>query len=236
MPYGPSWISSLTSLGSNSDTAHQQEDEQHNDFIRKTEVGTEARKGYDVIYANKQGALPKPITSMTVAELQGHQSSGWPAVSTASGGYQFMKDTLKGLRNELRLSDTQIFSPDLQDRLGYHLLKRRGYELFMAGQIGVTEFGKRLSQEWASFPVLADTKGGSRTVKRGQSYYAGDGLNKALVKPEQIEALLDKAKKAEQTFVPPQPMPEAPKRSILPWIIGIVIIAAIAFFVTQVRF
>ena len=33
-----------------------------------------------------------------------------------------------------------------------------------------------------------------------------------------------------------EPMPEAPNRSIVPWIIGIVIIAAIAFFVTQVRF
>lgn len=33
-----------------------------------------------------------------------------------------------------------------------------------------------------------------------------------------------------------EPMPEAPKRSALTWIIGFVIIAAIAFFVTQVRF
>jgi peptidoglycan hydrolase-like protein with peptidoglycan-binding domain len=31
-------------------------------------------------------------------------------------------------------------------------------------------------------------------VKRGQSFYAGDGLNKALVSPQAIEALLDKVK------------------------------------------
>ena len=52
------------------------------------------------------------------------------------------------------------------------------------------EFGKRLAQEWASFPVLAGTKGAKRTVARGQSYYAGDGLNKSLVTPEKVEAIL----------------------------------------------
>jgi hypothetical protein len=33
-------------------------------------------------------------------------------------------------------------------------------------------------------------KGGSRTVTRGQSFYAGDGLNKALVSAEDVEKAL----------------------------------------------
>lgn len=179
------------------------------DFIRKTEVGTEDRAGYDIIYSNKQGNLPKPITKMTVAELQGHQARGWPAVSTASGGYQFMRATLAGLRTELGLRDGQIFDPDLQDRLGYHLLKRRGYEAFMAGKMSRTEFGKRLAMEWASFPVLADTKGQKRAVKRGQSYYAGDGLNRALVSPAAVEAIIDHAQAAGNA-TPPVPEPSPP--------------------------
>lgn len=64
----------------------------------------------------------------------------------------------------------------------------------MAGKISRTEFGKRLAMEWASFPVLTVCKGAHRQLNRGQSYYAGDGLNKALVAPEKIEALLDKVK------------------------------------------
>ncbi|MFU0507385.1 hypothetical protein [Pseudaminobacter sp. NGMCC 1.201702] len=56
------------------------------DFIRETEVGTAELRGYDVIYANKQAHLPKPITRMTVAELQAHQSKGWPASRRRAAG------------------------------------------------------------------------------------------------------------------------------------------------------
>src|SRR6185312_4179042 len=111
--------------------------------------------------------------------------------SSAAGRYQFMRATLLGLRSELNLRGSQL----LQDRLGYHLLLRRGYDDFMAGKISRTEFGKRLAQEWASFPVLTVCKGAHRQLNRGQSYYAGDGLNKALVKPEKVEAVLDEVLK-----------------------------------------
>jgi hypothetical protein len=45
--------------------------------------------------------------------------------------------------------------------------------------------------EWASVPVFSVIKGQKRKVTRGQSYYAGDGINKALTKPEAVEAILD---------------------------------------------
>jgi len=167
------------------------------DFIRKTEVGREDRASYDVIYANKQGKLAKPLTSMTIDEVLAAQR-GWSKNhgSSAAGGYQFMRNTLIDLKEELGLRGSQKLDPDLQDRLGYHLLKRRGYEGYMAGTINRIEFGKRLAMEWASFPVLAGTKGQKRQVKRGQSYYAGDGLNKALVAPDVVEAVLDRVKAA----------------------------------------
>lgn len=134
---------------------------------------------------------------MTIGELVDEQASFTKRFkSSASGGYQFMRKTLQDLSRELRLSGKQMFDPDLQDRLGYHLLKRRGYVEFMAGQISVNEFAKRLAMEWASFPVLVATKGQHQQLKRGQSYYDGDALNKALVKPEVIEEVLRKAKAA----------------------------------------
>lgn len=179
------------------------------DFIRETEVGREDRASYDVIYAHKQGKLPKPLTSMTLDEVQSAQR-GWSKNhgSSAAGGYQFMRATLKGLMAELGLRGSQVLDPDLQDRLAYHLLKRRGYDAFMAGAISDVEFAKRLAMEWASFPVLAPTKGAHRQIKRGQSYYAGDGLNKALVSPDKIEALLTRVKNASPAPAKPSPAPK----------------------------
>ncbi|MEJ5081472.1 hypothetical protein [Ochrobactrum sp. MYb379] len=66
---------------------------------------------------------------------------------------------MQRLAQELGLRGTQFFDPDLQDRLGFHLLICRGCNEFIAGKISCTELCKRLSQEWASFPVVAATKG-----------------------------------------------------------------------------
>lgn len=157
--------------------------------------GIEAPRGYEVIYGNNQDKLQKSITKMTLGELVDAQASFTKRFkSSASGRYQFMRATLQDLSRELGLRGSQIFDADLQDRLGFHLLKRRGYEDFIAGKISRTEFGRRLAQEWASLPVLAATKGTHRNLKRGQSYYAGDELNKALVTPAKVEAILNKVK------------------------------------------
>ena len=183
------------------------------DFVRLTEVGGTDRASYDVIYGHNENKLPKPIASMTIGDLVDVQASFTRRFgSSASGGYQFMKATLQDLVRELGLRGTQIFDPDLQDRLAYHLLKRRGYDDYMAGKISCTEFGKRLAQEWASFPVLAPTQGAHRKLQRGQSYYMGDKVNKALVKPERLEQVLDQVQKARGQVRDPiiDPLPASP--------------------------
>jgi len=165
-------------------------------FISRTETGKTDATTYQVVYGHNQGRLSAPLTAMTLRQVLAAQK-GWTRQfgSSACGAYQFMRQTLQGLKTELALSDGQKFDADLQDRLGYHLLKRRGFALFVRGKISATEFGRRLAMEWASFPVLAKTKGAKRTVQRGECYYAGDGLNKALVKPEEVEAVLDEVKR-----------------------------------------
>ncbi len=157
--------------------------------------GIEAPNGYDTIYANKQKQLPKRITKMTLAEVQNGQRTRWQGLvkSSASGRYQFMYDTLGGLIVELKLSLNQRFDANLQDRLAYHLLKRRGLDQWLADEISAAEFAKRLAQEWASLPVLLPTKGAHRKIGRGVSYYAGDALNKSLIAPEKVEETLEKA-------------------------------------------
>lgn len=191
----------------------------------------EAPRGYGTIYGNKQHQLKKPLTEMTLAEVQGAQG-GWSKTngSSASGRYQFMKATLSGLRIELSLSGSQKFDADLQDRLGYHLLKRRGYAAYMNGSIDRAEFGKRLAQEWASLPVLESCKGAHRQIMRGQSYYAGDGLNKSLVDPAKVEAMLDDVLRATppkpaEPIMRPQPTPVIEKH----WLAAI-LDAVVAFF------
>lgn len=161
------------------------------DFI----ASIEAPKGYDTIYGNNQYRLKKPITSMTLRELLEAQKTFTAQFkSSASGRYQFMRQTLVDLINELKLKPEQKFTPDLQDRLAYHLLRRRGYDAFMFGKINITEFGKRLAMEWASLPVLAGTKNyRGLNIKRGTSYYAGDGLNKQLVSADNFEIVLKNA-------------------------------------------
>lgn len=188
------------------------------DFIGKTETGKSGPEGYDVVYANKQHLLKKPITQWTLDEVEADGPRRTKAYgSSAAGRYQFMRDTLDApntlsdLEGEMGLTGKERFAPDLQDRMGYHLLKRRGYLGFMSGKLSEIEFGKKLAQEWASFPVLADTQGSRRKIKRGQSYYAGDGLNKALVKPEEVEAVLAKIKATKAASEAPKPsVPASP--------------------------
>ncbi|RVG29765.1 hypothetical protein [Sinorhizobium meliloti] len=181
------------------------------DFIRETEVGRSDRASYDVIYGHNQGKLPQPLTTMTYGEIVDAQK-GWSKRfgSSAAGGYQFMRATLIDLSKAIpSTSGTDLFTPDLQDRLGYKLLVRRGYPEFITGKMNLVEFGERLAQEWASLPVLAPTQGGKLRVRRGQSYYAGDGLNKALVKPEKVEAVLKDVLEAARRPHEPVEEPEA---------------------------
>jgi muramidase (phage lysozyme) len=177
---------------------------------------TEAPKGYGTIYGNNQNRLGRPLTAMTLDQVIASGRS-WSKRygSSAAGRYQFMNATLIGLKQELGLAGGLLFDAELQDRLGMRLLERRGYELFVAGAIDRIEFGKRLAQEWASFPVLAACRGQKRMLARGQSYYAGDGRNRALVTPQKVEAILDKVL---ETVQPPEarPAPGATEKAAEP--------------------
>lgn len=169
-------------------------------FIYATETGFSGPECYNVIFAHRQTKLTRPLTELTLDEVQDSQkiwnTLAWAKrfsskkASSAAGAAQFMLFTLNGLIKELKLSGSQLFDANLQDRLAFHLLKRRGYNEFISGKITITEFGKRLAQEWASFPVLENCKGAHRQLVRGQSYYAGDSLNKALIKAEEVESIL----------------------------------------------
>lgn len=129
----------------------------------------ESNGNYNIIY----GGAVQPLTRWSLSQVQAFQDSlvKGGAASSAVGKYQFIRKTLAGLIDEMGLPLSQKFDETTQDSLALHLLKRRGLLLFLDGKISESTFILRLSQEWASLPKDAS----------GKSYYAGDGLNKALV-------------------------------------------------------
>jgi len=200
-------------------------------YIGKLETGRDDASAYEVIVFFKQGKLPKPLTEYTIDELllaQKTWAKNWRG--SAAGKYQIIRKTLLGLVAQLGIPGSAKFTPDLQDRLGFQLLTNRGWQAFVSRQLTVGAFALQLAREWASIPVLNPTQGAHRQVMRGQSYYAGDGVNKAHADPAAFEALLASIKPgAEPVPVPPKPVtPPAPQtpapepsntRGIVGWII-----------------
>lgn len=179
------------------------------DFIGKTETGVTGEDMYRTIYGHKEGRLTKPITAFTVDELLDAQklwAKNWRG--SAAGKYQIIRKTLLGLVAEMGVKGSQKFTPELQDAMGLHLLRRRGWDKFATGEVTLRVFAHSLAKEWASLPVLSKSNGAHRSIERGQSYYAGDGLNKALVSPEAFEAVLsDALKAASKPVAAPKPVP-----------------------------
>jgi hypothetical protein len=198
------------------------------DFIAKLETNRTGQAAYETIIGfrnEKPGTLPKPITEMTLEELLAEQKrwvKNLKAPSGAAGRYQIIRPTLLSLVTELGVPLSAKFAPDLQDRFGFALLKRRGWEQFAATKLPLRAFGNNLAKEWASFPVLSDMTGAHRVVRRGESYYAGDGFNASLAKASEAEAVLAEVlneltrSPAAATPVPPMPASPAPPAAPAP--------------------
>lgn len=178
------------------------------DFVYAAETDREGDARFLTIIGHNEARLNKPLTAFTVDELLLAQK-GWPkrfgVTSGAAGAPQIIRKTLLGLKQSLGLRGSERFTPALQDRLAYALLKARGYERVVRGAMTVEAFALELAREWASMPVLAAVKGGSRRVARGQSYYAGDGANAARVSAEALEAVLAEAFGSGATAPEPRP-------------------------------
>ncbi|MEX0344398.1 MAG: TIGR02594 family protein [Rhizobiaceae bacterium] len=155
----------------------------------------ESHGNYNAHFGKANNQNNPKFTTMTIAQVRKWQDdfvAGGKA-SSAVGKYQIIRKTLDAIKERMGLNGSETFDENMQDRMAIDLLKVRKLDNFLAGAIDTTKFGNFLAMEWASFPVLSrikNTKG--RFVNRGQSFYAGDGLNKAHVTPEQVEAALDK--------------------------------------------
>jgi len=226
------------------------------DFIANLETNRQGQAAYETIigYRNeKPGTLPKPITQMTLEELLAEQKrwvKNLKAPSGAAGRYQIIRPTLLSLIEEMKVPLDAKFTPDLQDRFGFALLKRRGWDRFASNAFSLRDFGNSLAREWASWPVLSAQAGAHRPVARGESYYAGDGINASLTKASNAEAVLaevlnelGRSPSAPAPLPRPQPIPApapmpseppTPPRTGKGWgclgwsILGLVVVAGLA--------
>lgn len=143
----------------------------------------ESRNNYNAYFRHADNTNNPQFTTKTISDVlewqRGFLNSG--SRSSAVGKYQFLRGTLLDLVKGGHAARSDTFNDVIQDKLAIALLERRKLGKFLAGSMSAVEFGVHLAKEWASLPVPRDVKRGNRTVKAGQSYYAGDGLNKALV-------------------------------------------------------
>ena len=146
---------------------------------------------YTALYPN---STEPSLIRMSLAQVTQFQRSRIRAgfKSSACGRYQFIKNTLLDVVKISKLdSQRTIFAPDIQDYLILLRLKSiRRLDKWKAGSLinkgnaysaqeNSANFQLHLAKEFASVPVPFRVEGHRFVVEKGQSYYAGDGLNAA---------------------------------------------------------
>lgn len=138
----------------------------------------EANGDPDIIYGWSPVQPPQPITTMTVREVRQFQDRMVQAWSPSSAVWacQVIRSTLDGAIQSGLLREGELFNEDAQMRFTLGKLNERWLQRFQSWQIDEMTFMRNVSMEWASFP---------RDMSWA-SYYAWDGLNHALVSPQQV--------------------------------------------------
>lgn len=147
----------------------------------------EATSGGDPYISLWPGSREPLLTQMTLAEVDRFQTQRINAgfKSSACGRYQFIRGTLRECVGYLGVDPARTrFTSDVQDALILARLREfRQLDQWLAGTFATDRFMIKLAQEFASMPVPYSMQGHTRRVQKGQSYYAGDDLNRSKVDP-----------------------------------------------------
>ncbi len=149
------------------------------------------------------------VVDLTISEIQQKQKD---RDLFAVGRYQLIPNTFNGAVTSLKLDVNAKLDEEMQDKIFDEYLikvKRPKIIAYLEGEGSVEDAMYTAAQEWASIGVekgkrisdkiVKDKKGKviSRTARYaegGESYYAGDGLNKSHITPEQIKNALINSK------------------------------------------
>jgi hypothetical protein len=157
------------------------------------------------VNTNRNAALNKDLSDTTIADVmkfQKNQRSGSSGQLWATGRYQIIPSTLKGLVDNHKINPNQKYSEAIQDELGEKLLMgRSNLRKYLKKEVADTkEFREKaaldMAKIWSSIGVPYDMQGSRKAIKKNQSYYSGGG-DTATVKTETVQSALQKLRNSD---------------------------------------
>jgi len=168
----------------------------HNYYVTDSKL-----KGYvKGSYGNRYKLLKKELSvDTTLGYLKKYQSRSRDNTGQlwATGRYQIIPPTLKGLQTSLKLPDSTKYNKQTQDKMGLQLLLGRpSIKNYILGNVPDTKQNLEsaslsVAKIWSSVGVPYATKGSKRQIQKNESYYSGGG-DKASIKTEDVQVALKK--------------------------------------------
>jgi hypothetical protein len=133
---------------------------------------------------NPYPLLKKDLSKYSFGEIKAFQSRDRDANGQlwATGRYQIIPSTLRGVQKQVGLPDSAIYDLENQDKLGFALLvERRNTRNYLYGKVPDTLQNRQLAaldiaKVWSSVGVPYRVFGGrGRYVEKDESYYKGGG-------------------------------------------------------------
>ena len=136
----------------------------------------EAPRGYDDYYRLVSSPPPRPLTQMTIREVQAWQYRiDRYSKSEAAGRFQIVKETLGSLVRNNAIGPNQLFDVAMQNRLALILLEGRGWNPNSTAYI---KMANSLAKEWAALPLVSGPNKGLSAY-----HYDKRAKNRAQVTP-----------------------------------------------------
>jgi len=142
----------------------------------------EADGSYDTVEYRIPVRTPKPLTEMSIAEVMAWQRSLGRVTSTAVGGYQFIRDTLRDTVERYQIDPNARFDAQMQDHLARLLMR----DCADAKARSTHAFANCLAGIWAALPLVTGPN-------KGKSKYRHIAGNRARTTPEHVLAVLEGA-------------------------------------------
>jgi hypothetical protein len=141
--------------------------------------------------------LKKPLSEYTLGEIKAFQSRSRDSSGQlwATGRYQIIPKTLKGVQSRLGLPDSTIYNQATQDKMALDLLnERRDIKSYLEGKVddseaNIQKAALQVAMIWSSVGVPYAVQGRHRMVQKNQSYYSGGG-DRASVSTESVQSAL----------------------------------------------
>lgn len=171
--------------------------------------GTDKKRGYNETLA--YGAYTdgdRNLIAMTIDQIDQLQTKMLQHPknylnSSALGRYQIVRTTLRKLKVSLKLSGAMLFDKALQDRLGVELMRGRGIDIWLAGDMSEDALINALAKEWASLPTTS-----------GFGHYDGQRASVSVTRVRQTLAEVRRRRAEGQPTAPaPSPAPAPAKDS-----------------------